>query len=172
MNTDAGLFGMSPVAELKWLRNMLAVPVILLCIGISLPMITVSKWLFFSKTVSLISGVVEMLQSSYALLALVIVFFSAVLPAVKVFLLHKMLSEMISPTSTPEHHLALLRGQRRWAMLDVILVAIFVAAVELGLFARIDVHTGFYVFWFGILVIMLIANRMVGIAGDGNRAPE
>ncbi len=164
MNTDASLFGMTPTTQIKWLRSLLAVPVILLCIGISLPMITVSKWMFFSKTVSLISGLMEMLQSSYLLLALVILFFSAVLPALKIFMLHKLLLEMQTPTSKTDNHLVLLQKYSRWTMLDVILVSAFLAAVEMGVLPRFDVHIGFYVYWLGLLVIMLLAHRMVKIA--------
>ena len=49
----------------------------------------------------------------------------------------------------------------RWAMLDVMVVAVLIVTVKLGAIASIQVHYGLYVFGAAVMLIMLITHRVV-----------
>lgn len=48
----------------------------------------------------------------------------------------------------------------RWAMLDVLVVAVLIVTVKLGMIASIEIHWGFYVFASAVLLIMLLTHRV------------
>lgn len=49
----------------------------------------------------------------------------------------------------------------RWAMLDVMVVAILIVTVKLGALASIQIHYGLYIFGFAVLLIMFITQQVV-----------
>ena len=49
----------------------------------------------------------------------------------------------------------------RWAMLDVMVVAMLIVTVKLGAIASIQIHPGLYVFGAAVLLIMLITQLTV-----------
>ena len=49
----------------------------------------------------------------------------------------------------------------RWAMLDVMVVAMLIVSVKLGAIASIQIHAGLYVFGGAVLLIMLITQQVV-----------
>lgn len=51
----------------------------------------------------------------------------------------------------------------RWAMLDVMVVAILIVTVKLGAIASIQVHSGLYVFGLAVLLIMFITHQVVNM---------
>lgn len=57
--------------------------------------------------------------------------------------------------------LNLMHEYGRWAMLDVLVVAVLVVMVKLGAFASIQVHPGLYLFAAAVLMIMLLTGVVV-----------
>ena len=51
----------------------------------------------------------------------------------------------------------------RWAMLDVMVVAILIVTVKLGAIASIQVHAGLYVFGIAVLLIMFITHQAIAL---------
>lgn len=56
----------------------------------------------------------------------------------------------------------------RWAMLDVLVVAILIVAVKLGTIASLKIHYGLYVFGTAVLLIMLITSRVIRSSDASN----
>jgi paraquat-inducible protein A len=54
----------------------------------------------------------------------------------------------------------------RWAMLDVMVVAMLIVTVKLGVIATIQIHAGLYVFGSAVLLIMFITQRVVHITAS------
>ena len=80
-----------------------------------------------------------------------------------IFLL--VLFRLVSPTTdsgpTTQRYLRLMHEYGRWAMLDVLVVAILVVTVKLGAIASIEVHYGLFTFGAAVLLIMFVTNRVV-----------
>ena len=57
--------------------------------------------------------------------------------------------------------LNLMHDYGRWAMLDVMVVAMLIVTVKLGAIASIQIHPGLYVFGAAVLLIMLITQLTV-----------
>jgi paraquat-inducible protein A len=49
----------------------------------------------------------------------------------------------------------------RWAMLDVMVVAMLIVMVKLGAIVSITIHSGLYVFGSAVLLIMYITHHVV-----------
>jgi len=47
-----------------------------------------------------------------------------------------------------------------WAMLDVMIVALLVVTVKLGAIASIQVHSGLYIFGFGVILLMTVTGKV------------
>jgi paraquat-inducible protein A len=49
----------------------------------------------------------------------------------------------------------------RWAMLDVMVVAVLIMTVKLGAVASIHIHSGLYIFAAAVLLIMFLTQQVV-----------
>ncbi|MCG7946062.1 MAG: paraquat-inducible protein A, partial [Candidatus Thiodiazotropha taylori] len=49
----------------------------------------------------------------------------------------------------------------RWAMLDVMVVAVMIVTVKLGVVAEVEIHSGLYLFGAAVLLIMYITHQVV-----------
>ncbi len=58
-------------------------------------------------------------------------------------------------------YLHLMHAYGRWAMLDVMVVAVLIVTVKLKAIASIQVHAGLYVFGGSVLLLMLITHQVV-----------
>ena len=70
------------------------------------------------------------------------------------------------PTNPPQHPiklklLSLIHDYGRWAMLDVMVVAMLIVTVKIGAIASIQIHPGLYVFGAAVLLIMLTTQSTV-----------
>lgn len=156
-----------PVKKAKLLLWVLLLATALFLVGMFLPMITLTKLLLFKNSFSVISGVVELLRNGQYPLFIVVVGFSVVLPLMKIGVLFLLLSHRCSETPKIERYLDLMHEYGRWAMLDVMVVAVLIVTVKLGAIASIEVHAGLYVFGAAVLLIMYITNRVVKLTDDG-----
>lgn len=150
-----------PERKVKRLYWLLALALILFVLGVFLPMLTISKFIFISHSFSVISGVIELLRNGQLLLFLVVVGFSIVMPVLKFYVLFKLLSRKLVNDSKTRRYLHLMHEYGRWAMLDVMVVAVLIVTVKLGAVVSIQVHSGLYVFGSAVLLIMLITQEVV-----------
>lgn len=149
-----------PRRETIVLRWILMLTAILFAVGIATPMITVSKFVVISNSFSVLSGIIELLQSGQIILFVVVAGFSLVLPVLKFYVLFRLLSTTHSNGSI-KRYLHLMHDYGRWAMLDVMVVAVLVVTVKLGAIASIEIHYGLFIFGAAVLMIMLVTHRIV-----------
>jgi paraquat-inducible protein A len=150
-----------PEREARWLRWLLALAAASFVLGIFLPMITISELIFIRSSFSVVSGVVELLRNGQIVLFVVVAGFSVAMPIMKIVVLFKLLSKGSSEGHKTKRYLHLMHEYGRWAMLDVMVVAVLIVTVKLGAIASIKVHLGLFVFGASVLLIMLITNRVV-----------
>lgn len=150
-----------PKIKAKILRWLLFLSAVLFVTGISLPMITITKLVLISHSFSIVSGAYELLNEGRVILFLVIALFSVVLPMMKIFVLYKILSAKTYTSLRAKRYLHLMHEYGRWAMLDVMVVAILIVTVKLGAIVTIQVHYGLYLFGASVLLIMVITNSVI-----------
>ena len=56
----------------------------------------------------------------------------------------------------------------RWAMLDVMVVAVLIVTVKLGALASIEIHPGLYIFGTAVLLIMFATQQVVSLLATEN----
>ncbi len=139
---------------------------LLLILGLSTPMITISQFIVIRTPFSVVSGIYELLKNGYFFLFLVVASFSVMLPLLKIWVLFRIVRNKQAHSSTTQKILHLMHEYGRWSMLDVLVVAVLIVAVKLGPIASIEVHYGLYVFGIAVLLIMYITNRVVSLIND------
>ena len=149
------------VAKRHKLLIVLTVAAILFLIGVFLPMLTLTKFYLAKNSFSIISGLIELLADGKLILFIVIAGFSIVFPVLKIGVLYKMLLAKSLSDVKLKRYLHLMHEYGRWAMLDVMVVAILIVTVKLGAIASINVHIGLYVFGAAVLLIMLVTHYSV-----------
>jgi len=146
---------------------------ILLVLGVSLPLITVSKLVVISTTYSLLSGIFALLSNGQVVLFVAVFLFSIVLPLAKMYCLYKVIfsrrnsslsSYSSNSSSTIDRYIKLMHDYGRWAMLDVMVVAVLIVASKLSVLASVEVHVGLYVFGLSVILVMLLTQRAVKLA--------
>lgn len=152
-----------PKIETSYLRWLLVIATLLLIAGFFIPMMTLSKFVLFSHSFSIITGIWQLLLDGKVFLFLVIASFSIVLPLAKIVLLFKLLQANTHHSEQRKRLLHLMHDYSRWAMLDVMVVAILIVTVKLGAIASIKVHAGLYVFGLAVLLIMFITQQVASM---------
>ncbi len=140
--------------------------------GVFLPMITISKFFIVKNSFSVASGLLQLLKDGQLLLFLVVGGFSVLLPILKIYVLFKLLYDNAASNHQVERYLHLMHEYGRWAMLDVMVVAVLIVTVKLGAIASIQVHLGLYVFGGAVLIIMLITSETVRIRNHIDPTPS
>lgn len=156
-----------PENQAKRLRWALTLAALLFLVGIFLPMLTITKLVFFQNSFSVVSGIVELLHNGQYPLFVVLLVFSVILPLMKIGVLYRLLSQQVHAQPRLRRYLDLMHDYGRWAMLDVMVVAILIVTVKLGVIASIEVHIGLYLFGAAVLLIMFITHRIVKHAETG-----
>ena len=138
----------------------------MLIAGLILPMITITKLMMFSHTFSVLTGVYELWQNGHFLLFVIVAGFSIIVPILKIVVLFRLVLQRAHHTRTFERLLHLMHEYGRWAMLDVMVVAVLIMTVKLGAIASIEIHSGLFVFGLSVLLIMFITRRVVKLTRD------
>ena len=126
--------------------------------GICMPMMTLSTFVLFENSISLLSGLYALGKDQQYLLLILISAVSLVLPALKFHVLYRILFHSESQTPQQARLFKLMHDYGRWGMLDVMVVALLVVTVKLGAIASVEIHTGLYVFSAAVLLIMLLTH--------------
>ena len=150
-----------PEATSRKLRLTLLCATILLMVGLVAPMMTISKFILVTTSFSLLSGVLELLYNGQFLLFLVVTGFSIILPMFKISVLFMLMSRQMQQSHKLNRYLHLMHEYGRWAMLDVMVVAILIVAVKLGAIVSVEIHYGLFVFGAAVLLIMLVTRSVV-----------
>ncbi|MCU7932422.1 MAG: paraquat-inducible protein A [Candidatus Thiodiazotropha sp. (ex Codakia rugifera)] len=150
-----------PEYTARWLRWLLLLTSCLLMAGLYMPMVTLTKFLFIANSFSVLSGVQELFNREQWFLFLIVGIFSVILPVLKIVLLYLLLHYREIRTAQFGHLLKMMHDYGRWAMLDVMVVAVMIVTVKLGVIAEIEIHTGLYLFGAAVLLIMYITHRVV-----------
>lgn len=148
-----------PTAALRsklFIRMTLILTTGLLLIGLVSPMLTMSQFYFFESSFSVVGGVWSLFQDGQILLALIVAIFSIVLPLIKLSLLY--LTTLQGSFAGQKKILVLMHDYGRWAMLDVMVVAVLIVTVKLGAVVTIDIHWGLYVFASAVVLIMFLTH--------------
>lgn len=146
------------------LRLFLIIIGLSLLIGLFAPIITLEKFYFFDNTVSIASGLFELIEEGQFLLFVIILLFSIVLPVLKLLLLNKLLSPTINSKNNFRKHLSWMHQYGKWSMLDVFVVAVLIATVKLRAVANVELHYGLYLFATAVILTMLVTARVVTLS--------
>jgi paraquat-inducible protein A len=142
------------------LRVIWLLTALLLSVGLVSPIMTMTQFVFFDESFSIVSGIWQLYQQKHYVLFLMIGLFSVVLPLAKMGLLLNLLSDQ-DASQQRKRWLKLMHDYGRWAMLDVMVVAMLIVMVKLGAIVSITIHSGLYVFGSAVLLIMYITHHVV-----------
>lgn len=138
----------------------------MLLAGLSLPILTVEKtvfWRHWENHYSVFIGVVELARHDDWLLAVILFFFSMVFPFVKLAALAVIWFRPMTEKDRMKtlHWLGLLG---KWSMLDVFAVAILIVAAKLRDLTQVQPRIGIYLFGLAIVLSMLTTMRVERLA--------
>ncbi len=149
---------MMATQHLRWL---LVIASLLLLAGFVSPIMTITRLIWINHSFSIVSGIWQLLQEGHVFLFLLIAGFSIILPIAKILLLFNLLHPNTTHVQHRKKLLQLMHNYGRWAMLDVMVVAMLIVSVKLGAIASIEIHVGLYVFGSAVLLIMFITHHVV-----------
>jgi len=155
-----------PRRQARWLLFLLMLASVFFTIGIFLPMISITKFMIISNDFSVVSGILELWRNGQILLFIAVAGFSVVLPIMKIMVLFKLLSIKLANSPQTQRYLHLMHEYGRWAMLDVMVMAVLIVTVKLGPIVSIKVHSGLFLFGAAVLLIMLITKKVVALTGQ------
>lgn len=153
----------SPVSRAQSVRfrALILLSLGLLVMGFVSPMLTLTKLILFQHSLSILTGIMELLKNGQFLLFIIIFAFSVMLPMLKIYVLFRITASGTQEYGTMQRYLQLMHEYGRWSMLDVMVVAVLIVTVKLGAIASIDIHYGLYVFSAAVLMIMFITSQVV-----------
>jgi paraquat-inducible protein A len=150
-----------PVDAAQRLMGLLVISGALLIAGLALPMLTLTKFLFIASSFSVLSGVAELFKREQWFLFVVVGLFSVLLPLLKIIFLFFLLQNRQIASPRFARWLKWMHDLGRWAMLDVMVVAVMIVTVKLGVVAEVEVHSGLYLFGAAAVSIMYITHQVV-----------
>ena len=130
--------------------------------GIITPIMTITKLIFLETSFSILSGLNDLLVQREYFLFIIIGSLSVALPLFKMALLALALCNN-RPTKNLSKAIDIIHNFGRWAMLDVLVVALLFVTVKLGAIASVEVHYGLYLFAVSVLITMWVTHRTVVI---------
>ncbi|MCU7845225.1 MAG: paraquat-inducible protein A [Candidatus Thiodiazotropha sp. (ex Monitilora ramsayi)] len=152
---------MIPLKAARRLHWLLVLTTILLVFGYFMPMLTLTKFLFIANSFSIVTGLVELYSRGQWLILFAVGLFSVFLPILKIGLLFLLLYHREIRSARFGKLLSMMHDYGRWAMLDVMVVAVMIVTVKLGVVAQVEIHPGLYLFGAAVLLIMYITHRVV-----------
>ena len=136
----------------------------LLMLGWMLPIMTVKQLLFLSERVSILEGVWALWGNGHHFLFTVIVVFSILFPLAKLLGALALWYGVEAGSRLLARWLHWLEVFGRWSMLDVFVVALTVVAIEVSLINDVTIHSGIYLFTAGIVLSILVVQRITHLA--------
>jgi paraquat-inducible protein A len=134
-----------------------------LCVGLYLPLVTVSKLYIFRNEVSMFTGLAGLWREEQYLVFIVLLAFSVLLPLSKTGLLLLANNFQAWSGSNVYGVMRWLSHHGKWSMLDVFVVAVLVVSLKLGALASVSINVGFYVFSTSVILTMLITGPVTRV---------
>lgn len=147
--------------ESKIIQFVLLLTLFLFIIGISLPILTITKLLIVSNEVSILTGLIQLLEEQQYFVFTVIFLFSIVLPILKLYYLFLLSARKTVESNTYSKYLHLIHRFGRWSMLDVFVIAVLIMTVKLGALASVNIELGMFFFTTAVILLMIITSVMV-----------
>ena len=147
----------------KTVQVLLVVTLVLFIMGISMPILTISRLWILTDEITVISGLWQLLEDQQYLIFLLIFLFSIVLPVVKLYYLFMLSLVNSKENQNYRKHLHMMHRYGRWSMLDVFVVAVLIVTVKLGALADIIIEPGMYFFTAAVVLLMIITSVMVSL---------
>jgi paraquat-inducible protein A len=149
----------------RWLLTPLFL-LALVCLGLGLwlPAMSVEAIPLFEDEISVIDGAMALWEEEQYFLFFVIVVFSILFPTLKIVL---GLWAWLWADLTVRSPLRLVRGIEllgKWSMLDVLVIALVVAALSVSVVTSVWVHEGIYLFTAAVVLSMVAMGRLERIA--------
>ena len=129
-----------------WIGPLAAANLALLVAAWFLPIMTLTRFWFWSDRVSLWETAAGLLEQGEILLFLIVAGFSMVFPAAKLLAAGWVWARVDAASGGGHRAVRLMEALGRWSMIDVFVVALIVVAVKVSLVAEVGVHSGIYVF--------------------------
>ncbi len=136
---------------------MLLVALALLFWGLTLPILTLSKFWIFDNTVSIVSAIKSLYEAGEIFLATVLLLFSILFPIGKNL---TMLAVFVRGGRLNLRLLRVTAALGKWSMLDVFIVAILVASMKLGILAHASVMSALYFFAASVILTNLLSTGL------------
>ncbi|WP_432695498.1 paraquat-inducible protein A [Marinobacterium sp. YM272] len=133
----------------------------LLLAGMVTPLLTLTRLWLFDDRLSILGGIAQLWVQGQYLLFVLILAFSVLLPLAKLGVLIRLLTLSGRGSPATRRILRLMHEYGRWAMLDVMVVAMLIVTVKLGVIVSVQVHYGLYLFAAGVLLTMLVTRQTV-----------
>ncbi len=150
----------------RYLGLLLAASIALLLLGWLLPVMTVRTLLVFYDEVSILTGILRLLESGDILLFLLIALFTVVFPVAKLALAFIAWRRLVAVSPHLRRTLGWVETLGKWSMLDVFVVALLVVVIKVSMVSDVQVHVGLYVFATAALLSMFTVRRVVRLAQD------
>jgi paraquat-inducible protein A len=168
MNMIASIFmaQMISIAEkfprtVKAVQVLLVITLVLFIMGISMPILTISRLWILTDEVSVLSGLWQLLDDQQYFIFFIIFLFSILLPIMKLYYLFMLSFANKVQNKNYRKYLHLMHRYGRWSMLDVFVVAVLIVTVKLGALADIIIEPGMYFFTAAVVLLMIITSVMV-----------
>ncbi|SNY91109.1 paraquat-inducible protein A [Cohaesibacter sp. ES.047] len=123
-------------------------------LGLTLPLVSLDRLLFFTETPSLVS-IIEGLWLEERLLAIIVALFSIILPALKILLLH-----VAAYRGRKSRSVVLLSLASKWSMMDVLLVALVIFSAKTSGLAEATAQPGIW-FYGAATLCSVLASAMI-----------
>lgn len=133
----------------------------LLIAGLVVPAVSVTSFVLFGETYSIVDGVLAFWSDERYGLFVLVFLFSVVLPLAKVAVGVWAWIGAADPGSLPDRLLRAAAWVSRWSMLDVCIVALLVVALEGSLLTTADIHAGLVLFAAGVVASTIATHRLV-----------
>jgi paraquat-inducible protein A len=133
---------------------LIIISTLLLCTGLSLPLLNIQQMIFWKSEYSVFRGVIELTKHGDYVIAAIIFFFSVVFPIFKLLMMFIIWEFKLEQEKrkTFIHWLGILG---KWSMLDVFVVAIIIVIIKIGPLAKTQAQSGLYFFTAAILLSLV-----------------
>ena len=156
----------------KIIQLLLVMTLLLFIAGVSLPILTITKLLIVSNEVSILTGLLQLLEEQQYFIFIVIFLFSIVLPLLKLYYLFLLSAKKAVKNDTYSKYLHLMHRYGRWSMLDVFVIAILIMTVKLGALASVEIELGMFFFTTAVILLMIITSVMVRLESKLELTPD
>jgi len=136
-------------------RALLVVAVVLLLWGFLAPALTVRRLLIFHETMSILSGIIKLLEVREYMLFLIVGSFTLLFPTLKIGLLTYL---AVYPSRATRHTglLNWLSRLNKFSMLDVFVIALLIVIAKLDPLVKIEAHAGVVLFAASVMLVQFV----------------